>query len=360
MNKLAPQLLKFFLFFLFTIFAVEASNAATEPQPSPLRFPQDHGIHPDTNLEWWNFYGHMLDSNDDLFGFTLTFMRLSAPPQDSQSQWTTKDIFVSYFTITDNTAHQFHYQEKINRTSFNFSGASNDNLGVWNRDWNAIMNNTPLTLQARTDNMALALHLTSVKPVLLFGNNGFFQISPSNNSNAFFYSLPRLEGEGELQVNSKKYNIVTAIAWMDHASQYANANTLWDKYVIQLNNNEEIMIFILTSKNSLYVQPSSFCIINQADGSSVTLPLADFQLSQLDTWRSPNSDTTYPSGWLLTIPRLHYRLTIKPSLKNQEIVTLDTTLWDGQAMVEGEKGNVPITGYAYVELSKQNSRSYTL
>lgn len=325
-----------------------------------LNFPKDHGKHSDTNFEWWNFFGHLVDSNNQLYGFALTFLRISAPPQRPPSLWVTEAIYASYFTITDVQNNQFYYQEKINRTSFDFAGASDNHLLVWNRSWRVEMDTDKMTLHTLTKKAGLSLNLTPIKPLQLHGQAGFFQIDPSTNAPSYYYSFPRLQGNGELMIDGKNHIIVAASASMDHEFQtIKNLNMTWDRFVLQLQNNEQMIIYILTSNTGNLIQPASFCVISLANGQSITLKLADFQLSQLGTWRSPDSNITYPSGWLLTIPQYHYRLQITPSVENQEITTLSSTYWQGQATVSGEKDGVHLVGNAYVELSKQANRGYT-
>jgi predicted secreted hydrolase len=321
-----------------------------------IQFPKDHGKHEEANTEWWSFWGHMMDANHHLFGFSLNFIRLRAPYQKLPSEWVTKDIYASYFSISDSEQQQFYYQEKINRTSFNFAGASDTQLLLWNRGWQAVMNNNMISLEAQTKNAVLNLQLKPAKPILLLGQNGFFA-----NENLYHYAFPSLRGDGKLKLGNKEYKIVSVNAGVDHAFQIgAKSDLVWDKFIIHLNNDEDILLYIFAAKNSTFVSPESFCIINHADGTSVMLKLADFEFTQLDSWYSPSSKTTYPSTWMLTIPDYHYRLVIKPTMQNQEINTINITYWGGEGLVTGEKNGISLAGYAYVEFSKQTGRSYLL
>lgn len=321
-----------------------------------LSFPIDHGKHREADWESWDFFGHLIDANNRVFGFSLTFLRLGVTSQQPPSLWRTEDIYASYFTITDGEQKQFYSQEKANRTSFNFAGASDTQLWIWNRGWQVFMNASDIVLQAKTKDAALNLRLRPAKSPLLFAQNGFF-----DRLGLYYYSLPNLEGNGELRLNENKYQIVAVRGGMDHAFQMnKNNDVVWDKFNIQLNNGDDILLYIFASKKSLFISPNSFCIISHADGSSTLLSLADFQFTRLNSWRSEKSKTTYPSGWTLTIPNHHYYLKIIPIITNQEITTLNTTYWNGQSLVTGEKDGAPLMGYAYIELSKYLIRSYTL
>lgn len=340
------------LFFVFLLMNSFVTNAA----PRELSFPLAHGQHSDAELEWWSFFGHLIDSNNRLFGFTLNFIRVSAPPQHPPSLWTTSDIYTSYFTITDGDDEHFYIQEKENRTSFNFAGASNEQLWIWNRNWGALLKDSILYLQAATTAASLKLQLTSTKPPLLFGENGFYE-----SLNFYHYALSHLQGEGELRLGAHNYHIVSIKGGMDHAFQLKkNRDMLWDKFVIHLTNGDDIYIYIFSSQTSIFVSPESFGVISYADGHTVFLKMADFQFTRLNSWYSDGSKLNYPSGWRLIIPRAHYRLEIEPVLKNQEVITMDNTYWQGQCLVSGDIDNSDVKGYAYVELSKKANRNYIL
>ena len=346
---------KSFLFKLLLIYLL-INPIFSATNPSSLQFPLDHGKHSDANQEWWSFFGHMMDANNNLYGFSLTFMRLSVPYQKPPSNWVTQDIYTSYFSITDSKEERFYYKEKINRTSFNFAGSNDSQLMLWNRGWQAIMNDKEITLKAQTNEVDLTLQLLPMKSPLLFGQNGLLE-----NINLYYYALPKLQGHGKLKLGQNEFNIVSVLGDFDHAFQVQkNIDTVWDKFIIHLNNGDDFFLYIFSSKSSTFVYPDSFCIISHPDGTSVMLKFDDFQLTQSDSWHSQISNVTYPSSWILTIPKYHYRLIMKPTIKNQEVVTLNTTYWGGQSFVTGEKNGIPIQGYAYVEFSKQVSRAYLL
>ena len=54
------------------------AGAAETPytlQRRALRFPADHGSHPDSRTEWWYMTGWLRDAQDRLLGFQITFFR---------------------------------------------------------------------------------------------------------------------------------------------------------------------------------------------------------------------------------------------------------------------------------------------
>jgi predicted secreted hydrolase len=149
---------------------------------------------------------------------------------------------------------------------------------------------------------------------------------------------------------------VSGLAWMDH--QWGNFLPLggggWDWYSIQLNNDTEMMLYVIrdTAGNvlSTYV---SFIDPNAVDH---LLPANALKITVLNHWRSPVTGANYPSGWNLQIddPHLHASLTLLPELKDQELVVYQSTgnsYWEGAVIIHGKSAGTAIAGEGYVELT---------
>ena len=89
------------LFWLCLIMQLFAYNKVEAPYH--WSFPYDHGYHPDYQVEWWYFTGHLLESQktNRYFGFELTFFRIGNEFNQNETPWSFKNIFVTHFTITD-------------------------------------------------------------------------------------------------------------------------------------------------------------------------------------------------------------------------------------------------------------------
>jgi predicted secreted hydrolase len=86
-----------------------------------------------------------------------------------------------------------------------------------------------------------------------------------------------------------------------------------------------------------------------ADGSTVHLSTHDLSVEVLDTWQSPRGGR-YPIAWQIAVPEYELNLTVDPVLDAQELVTT-VRYWEGAVDVSGERGDTPITGRGYVELT---------
>lgn len=335
MNKKALIILILLQFFLLS---------SSFSDSSAFKFPEDHGKHNSLGYEWWVFSGQLTDSEQHSFGFSLSFYRYGISEANSPSQWSTNDIYASYFTIIDLDNEQIYSDEKQNRTSFNFAGASDTQLLIWNREWKALMSGNEVSLIAKTKQARITLQLKAPNPPFLVWQNGY-----SDALKLHYYVMPALNGFGELEINDKSWN-VSAISSMEHGfSAQKNNSIRWDKFTIHLNNNEDL--YISTLSNGGWFYSDSFCAIHRADGQTISLNSSNCQLTPLDKWSSSVTKLAYPMGWTVSIPEYHYNLTIKPTSQNQETHTLNGVSWSGYSSVEGEESGTGVSGYAWIELS---------
>ena len=85
---------------------------------------------------------------------------------------------------------------------------------------------------------------------------------------------------------------------------------------------------------------------------------ADVTITPLSTWISRYTFHEFDSSWRVTIPMAQIDLELRPSIADQELVTVTTSepLWLGRAEVTGTIAGRPIRGVAYVE---QTARATT-
>src|SRR6266496_6427122 len=67
-----------------------------------MKFPDDHGPHPDYQTEWWYYTGNLEAQDGRRFGYQLTFFRRGITPgpvQGRTSDWATNQIYFAHFAI---------------------------------------------------------------------------------------------------------------------------------------------------------------------------------------------------------------------------------------------------------------------
>jgi len=321
------------------------------------RFPGDHAAHPEFRTEWWYYTGHLTSSNGRKFGFQLTFFRhaLRPLPLRSKSSWSLHTLYFAHFAITDEEGDRYRFQEKVSRGALKMAGADPSDYHVWVEDWEARLQDATHRLKAGKEDMGIALALTADKAAVIHGRNGVSQKAEGEGYASHYYSLTSMQTKGTLFWQGRSYN-VTGQAWMDHefgSNQLRDYQVGWDWFSVQLENQTELMLYIIRHRNGR-ADPTSSGTLIYPDGSSEHLPLAAFQVEILGSWRSRKSGTNYPSGWRLKVQGRQLELKLIPTVKDQELTTKKSTLvnyWEGSVRVTGTHKNQDIRGQGYVELT---------
>lgn len=151
--------------------AVQPPFAAVRPGV-PLRFPADHGAHPDFRTEWWYVTG-WLDTPQGPRGFQITFFR-SRPELagDNPSAFTPRQIIFAHAALADRAHGRLRHATRIARAGFGLAGARVGDMDVKVDDWR-LWRTADGRLQARVagDGFALDLAFTPTQQrglVLLF------------------------------------------------------------------------------------------------------------------------------------------------------------------------------------------------
>ena len=113
----------------------------------------------------------------------------------------------------------------------------------------------------------------------------------------------------------------------------------WDWFSVQLNDNTEVMMFLLRRENGS-LSPYSSGTFVYGDRGSRHLTMADFQVTILDHWKSPNTKAVYPSRWRIRVPSESVDLALSPDFSNQELITRKSTgvsYWEGSVSAKGDR-----------------------
>jgi predicted secreted hydrolase len=329
-----------------------------------LEFPADHGAHPGFRTEWWYYTGNLETEEGRLFGFQLTiFRRQISPPEANMrwpvphSEWRTQQIYLGHAAISDISNNQHYSAEAIARGSMNLAGVSQNEkeTTVFLKHWRIQIKTDRHYLAAVSENFALDLSLIPLKPIVLHGIEGYSRKGDSNDRASCYYSYTRLKTDGHIKINGRVH-AVTGMGWMDHEFSTASLQPGiegWDWFSLQLDNNEELMIYILRQADG-ELHPASSGTFVKANGEVRHLTAADFNIKVLSYWRSPNTEAIYPSQWHLIVSLYNTRLTIVSKMDDQEMLTPDSTnitYWEGSVAITGKTSGVSVTGRGYAELT---------
>ncbi len=235
------------------------------------------------------------------------------------------------------------------------AGADPGSYHVWVEDWEARLQGEMHRLKAGKKDMGIDLTLAPIKGAVIHGNEGVSQKAVGEGYASHYYSLTRLRASGILHWQDRAYR-VSGQAWMDHefgSNQLRDYQVGWDWFSVQLDNQTELMLYLIRHRDGV-ADPTSSGTLIHADGRSVHLPLATFQVETLGSWQSKKSGTTYPSGWRLSVPSHKLELKLTPTVRDQELTTKKSTLvnyWEGSVRVTGSFKGREVKGRGYVELT---------
>ena len=265
------------------------------------------------------------------------------------------DLYMAHFALSNEQEKKFIFRERSNRGYGGKAGASTDRYYVWNEDWKAEGRGNVHFIEVKDRDAALRITLTPLKPPVPHGESGLSRKGEVRGRASYYYSMTRLETEGELEIAGRKER-VRGLSWMDHefgSDQLGEDQVGWDWFSIQLENKSEIMLYLIRRKDGSPDPYSSGTLVYE-NGSVRRLTLQDFRIEVLERWKSPRSGGHYPMKWKVTIPGEAIELEIVPFFPDQELDTRKSTrvtYWEGAVRVRGSYRNKPIQGSGYVEMT---------
>jgi len=322
-----------------------------------ITFPADHYSHPDFKTEWWYYTGHLESESGKRYGYQVTFFRFGL--RDRQKEMTESPLFtelyMAHFALSDLAAKRFTFRERIERGIAGKAGAATDRFQVWNGDWKVHGDGNHHAIEVNDRGRRLRLGLRALKAPVLHGRNGLSQKGEGAGRASYYYSLTRMRTEGELTVNGKTEK-VRGLTWMDHefgSNQLREDQVGWDWFSIQLDNQTELMLYLMRRKDGS-IDPYSSGTLVADDGVTKNLTLKDYRIEILERWKSPASGATYPMKWKVTVPSESIELEILPAFPEQELITnrsTRVTYWEGAVQIRGNARGKSIGGHGYVEMT---------
>ncbi|HLY26755.1 MAG TPA: lipocalin-like domain-containing protein [Aggregatilineales bacterium] len=366
---------------LFTLFSPQSahsdsatptptSTAAARPLAAPpadfayalgvrdFSFPRDYGPHPQYQLEWWYSTGNLSDvhDSDHRFGYELTFFRRANTPT-SLAENDAEQLYLADFAVTDVAAGKFYTSQISNQAVSGQAGATIDPLfRVWIQNWSmSAVDDQSKTMHLQAAQNPIAIDLTTIqtKGPMLNGDHGLSQKSPKPENASYYYSISRLATQGTLTINGKTYH-VSGNSWMDHefgTSALGDDDVGWDWFGLQLNNNREIMLYLIRKIDGS-IEPASQGTLMNADDTYQTVPLSAISVDVTEYWWSPHHNARYPAAWQLRI-QAHSGpivLNVAPLVADQELESI-IPYWEGACRLTGTDNGQAILGYGYVELT---------
>ena len=323
--------------FLLALLAAPLARADEVAYPpvtpgTPLRFPRDHGAHPEYRSEWWYATG-WLERGTERLGFQVTFFRARTPWESrNPSKFAARQVLLAHAAIADPRHGRLRHDERAARDAFGLAGAATRTTETWIDDWRFALARGVYRAKIAARDFMLDLALEAPDAPLLQGEEGFSRKGHRPEEASYYYSRPQLAASGTLDGDA-----VRGVAWLDHewSSQYLAPEAAgWDWCGLNLDDGRALTAFrIRDRQGGVYYAP---------EGTAFT---------PLRIWRSPRTGVDYPVAMRVAAGGEHYDLA--PLMDDQELDarrSTGTIYWEGavralHAGTEVGRGYLELTGY---------------
>jgi predicted secreted hydrolase len=360
---------------------------------SPIRItlPEDAGLHPLSNIEWWYCYGFLYGDKGSKYAAIASFFSFGEMPCFKGHY-----IIFSIIDMDKNVHRSYSFIDGKGLANFLFyipySLFYNPaNKRLWklyanllgcklpyphNRMKDVLIQLNPLHLGYGDNSLSFSnqlshqfklslvgegikinLQFSPKKPITLVGNTG-------KPNRLYYYSFSRNNLYGHIERDGSMENVIGE-GWFDHQwgrDYKLTFNSGWDWFGIQLVDGRELLMnqfFNIENKKN-------FCPMANLIESNGSLKFTrNVKYYPLKYWKSPLTEAVYPLEWNILIPDFNMRLYVRPRFIRQEMPILGhiQAIWEGACMVTGEETSPgqqkvkPLIGNGFMELVGYANRS---
>jgi len=345
---------RFYFFLFYLVFSASVCIAQSwkqypyTPNGSMISFPGDEGHHKDENVEWWYTSGHLTGSiTGNKYSYIVSFFYYPALGYDGfRIMNLCNDVTGEFYTETAPLRYEIVSEDSLNIKATITSSITE----TWSNRTNVNDKMIPFdySLYAQSEDGSLTLQYEGLKPPLILGENGIFDIG--GYSYTYYYSLTSNSVSGTININGINEE-VTGTAWIDH--QYGDFNPLtaedYEWFSIQLSNGMDLNVWNLFTANRLVPDLSSYRHLSVYVDSITQYTTKDFKIERLKYVYMPDSINCYSQKWKMTSPVNNLDLEITTLHHNTE-VRLPFRFYEGSTTITGTVNGIPVTGIGFAEL----------
>lgn len=344
----------------------ESAEGYTQARPgTPLRFPEDHGAHPDYRIEWWYLTANLEDESGEPLGLQWTLFRQALMPpaeRPAPGPWVADQLWMAHLAVSRGEQHAV--AERFARShsadpAGGQAGAVAHPFLAWLDDWELVTRvEAPdadtferLTLTAfdgeGEERAGYRLDLTAEGPLVLHGDAGFSQKS-ADGQGSMYVSQPFWRVEGEVVLAGETHE-VSGRGWLDRewSSQLLGPEQAgWDWFSLHLDDGHRLMAFQLRGggeaggdyRSGTWVSP---------EGEPRALAPDELALTPLAT--SSVAGREVPTRWRLEVPAAELDLIVEAPHAER---WMDTTVpyWEGEVIARGRDSDRRL-GIGYLEMT---------
>ncbi|WP_086830709.1 lipocalin-like domain-containing protein [Halomonas aestuarii] len=352
----------------FAGLGAEAGGFVPAAPGTALRFPEDHGAHPDYRLEWWYLTANLEDAGGEPLGVQWTLFRQAQRPPDERAEspgpWSVDQLWMAHMAVSRGAIHRV--AERFARGDSREASPERDQAGVTARSFRAWLDDWSmesrvedpardaldrLTVRAGAgagdDAFGYRLTLEAEGPLVRHGQGGFSQKS-ADGQGSIYVSQPFFRVAGEVTLEGET-RAVTGRAWLDRewSSQLLGPEqTGWDWFSLHLADGHKLMAFRLRGGGEAGGDYLSGTWI-APDGEATPLEHDALRLSPLA--RQPVAGREMPTRWRLQVPDRGLDLIVAAPHAERWMPTT-VSYWEGEVRVTDHASGEP-RGEGYLEMT---------
>lgn len=321
--------------------------------PRPLKFPRDHGAHPDYRIEWWYLTG-WLDAASGPLGFQVTFFRTRTEVDPANpSKFAATQLIIAHAALADPGRGALMHDQAIARVALGAASASESDTDVHLGRW-SFTRAADDTYRCRLPARGFTLDFIArpTQPLLLQGDRGLSRKGPLPQHASYYYSQPQLEVQARVARDHGEV-AATGRGWLDHewSSTVLAAEAVgWDWLGINLDDGGALTAFQLRRRGG-GAAVHAYASLRAANGTLRTFSSGEVAFEPLSTWTSPRTRATWPVAQTVTVDRR--RFTTRPLMNDQELdsrMSSGAVYWEGasELLESGRRvgrGYLEMTGY---------------
>ncbi|PXX96321.1 lipocalin-like domain-containing protein [Halomonas sp. LBP4] len=343
----------------------EAAGGFVQARPgTTLRFPEDHGPHPDTRIEWWYLTANLEDERGEPLGLQWTLFRqalVSPAERPRPGPWVADQAWMAHMAVSRGPTHRVaeRFARGHSRQDDGQAGVRARPFAAWLDDWR---------LESRVDDpdadtfaeLALLAHqddehggfgyrldLTAEGPLVLHGEAGFSQ-KTADGQGSIYYSQPFWRIEGEVTLDGET-RAVSGRGWLDRewSSQVLEPEQSgWDWVALHLDSGHKLMAYRLRGGGE---EGGDFLFGNviAPDGAATPVAQGGLRLTPLST--SLVAGREMPTRWRLELPAQGLDLVVEARHSERWMAT-SVSYWEGEVTVSDHDGGEAL-GVGYLEMT---------
>jgi predicted secreted hydrolase len=325
-----------------------AEGFAPVTRPADLRFPRDHGPHPDFRIEWWYLTAALTGADGRDYGVQWTLFRVATRPGPERPGWDSNQIWIGHAGLTTPDRHL--HAERFARGGVGQAGAVATPFSAWIDDWTLESRAAPdvdpldaLRVTASGDGFAFALDATAEGPLVRHGEAGF-SLKAEAGQASYYYSQPFLRVEGTLTIDGAALP-VTGTAWIDRewSSQHMSPDqTGWDWFSLHLDDGARLMAYRLRE-----TEGPSLTFGTWIDPAGAIRTLEAGEVAMTPTAWAEVAGRELPVEWRLEAPSIGLAVDTTP-VNAQSWMGGNFPYWEGPIRVAGShagRGYLEMVGY---------------